>query len=169
MKKMSLTVALIAICTFVFAQANDKAYLHNGKTIEVKIIKVAEFNVTFSYPNETAEQVMSRYLVQKIDFASGRTEQITEKIVVSGKEDWEKVIVLEDKGAVVGLVKKEEVRGKTSGLMSFNTAGSADKKSMRKLKEAAAEIGCPFVYLTADKDNQFTAQSIKKAIAYNYK
>jgi len=168
MKKMLLIITSLAIFGTLFAQ-NDKAFLHNGKKVEVKIIKVAEFTITFSYPNETAEQVVSKYMVEKIEYASGRTEEITEKIVVSGKEDWEKVIVLEDKAATVGLVKKDEVRGKTSGLMSFNTAGSADKKSMKKLKEEAAEMGCPFVLITADKDNQFTAQSIKKAIAYNYK
>lgn len=169
MKKLFVALA----CTFLvigslFAQ-NDKAFLHNGKKVEVKIIKVSEYTVTYTYPNETAEQMVSRYMVEKIEYASGRVDEISEKIVVSDKDDWEKVVVLEDKAATVGLVKKEEVRGKTNGMMSFNTAGSADKKSMRKLKEAAAEQGCPFVLITADKDNQFTAQSIKKAIAYNYK
>lgn len=167
MSKFVSLIFLVLVSVALFGQ-NDEAFLHNGKTEEVKILKVNEFNITYTYPNETAEQVVSRYLVDKIEYGSGRTEEISDKIEISGKEDWEKVIVLVDKAAIVGLIKKDEVRGKTSGLISFHTAGSADRKSMKKLKEAAAEMGCPFVYITADKDNLLTKQSVKKAYAYCY-
>ncbi len=62
-----------------------------------------------------------------------------------------------------------EVRGKTSGLIGFHTAGSADKKSMKRLKEEAAGTGASFVLITSEKDNQFTTQSIKRGIGYSYK
>ncbi len=80
-----------------------------------------------------------------------------------------KVILIEEKSATLGLKKVGDVRGKTSGLIGFHTAGSADKKSMKKLKEEAAEMGAAFVLITLEKDNQFTTQSIKRGIGFSYK
>ncbi len=107
------------------------------------------------------EQVISKLAVGKIVYSSGRTEEVSDKVVISDKSDWEKVQIITDKAQVVGLKKGEEVRGKTSGLLSYNTAGSADKKASRKLKEAAAEMGAPFILLTSDKNDGF---GIKQAI-----
>lgn len=163
---MTLLAALFAV---VALAQNDKLYKHSGEKLEVKVIKVGEWTITFSYPGETAEQTIGKYAVGKIEYASGRSEEITEKITVTGEDDWEKVVILEDKAASVGLKKGEEIRGKTSGLLSFNTAGSADKKSLMKLRKAAAAMGAQFILMTSDKDNQFTNQSIKKGIAYTYK
>lgn len=163
---------LFALCfsaTFslvLFAQ--DKMYLHNGKDVDVKIIKVSEFTVSYSYPNETAEQTTGKYAVAKIKYSSGREEKISDKVIVSGKDDWEKVHILERAEEAVGLKDLGEVGGKTSGMMGFHTAGSADKKSMKKLLEDAAEKGAQFVLITKDKDNQFTNQSKKRGVAYSY-
>jgi hypothetical protein len=75
-----------------------------------------------------------------------------------------------DKAQTLGLKKGDEVRGKTSGMLSYNTAGSADKKASRKIKEAAAEMGAPFVLLTSDKNDGFgIKQAVKNGVAYNYK
>jgi hypothetical protein len=55
-------------------------------------------------------------------------------------------------------------------MLSYNTAGSADKKATRKLKEDAAEMGAPFILLTSDKNDGFgVKQAIKNGVAYNYK
>jgi hypothetical protein len=55
-------------------------------------------------------------------------------------------------------------------MLSYNTAGSADKKATRKIKEEAAELGAPFILLTADKSDGYgVKQSIKKGVAYSYK
>jgi hypothetical protein len=168
MKKLQLTLVAALFAIVAFAQT-DKMIKHSGEKLDVKILKVGEWTISYTYPNETAEQTISKYAVAKIEYASGRKEDVTEKIVVAGESDWEKVVVVEDKAAVVGLKKLDEIRGKTAGMMSFHTAGSADKKSMKKLKEAAAAMGAPFILMTSDKDNQFTTQSIKKGIAYSYK
>ena len=77
-------------------------------------------------------------------------------------------MILEKAEQATGLKSLGEVGGKTSGMMGFHTAGSADKKSMKKLLEDAAEKGAQFVLITADKDNQFTNQSKKRGIAYSY-
>jgi hypothetical protein len=108
--------------------------------------------------------------VASITYSSGRKEEISEKIVVSSKDDWENVVIVTDASQILGLKKGEEVRGKTSGFISYNSAGSADKKATKRIKEAAAELGAPFVLMSSEKsDNMGIKQSIKNGIAYNYK
>jgi hypothetical protein len=153
----------------------DKAFMHNGKTHEVKIVRVNDFNIVYKFAGEDAEQTISKYAVKKIIYGSGREKEISKKIVVAGREDWEKVVLLEDKTAVTGLAKKGEIRRKTSGVFGFHTANSADKKAIKKLKEEAAEMGAPFILLTSEGDAESnqgvglgTAQGLKKGLAYMY-
>jgi hypothetical protein len=153
-KQFMLLVALFAT-TIVFAQ-NDRMYKHTGEKLDVKILKVGEFTINYSFPNETAEQTIAKYAVGKIEYASGRKEDITEKIVINNSDDWEKVIILEDVTATVGLKRQGEIRGKTSGMLSYRTAGNADRKSLERLKKEAAELGAPFVLLTSEKDSKWT-------------
>ncbi len=174
MKKAILSILSVFIICCSFAQdtnkSSDKLYKHSGEVLDVKIIKVGEFTISYKYPGEDAEQVISKLAIAKIVYSSGRAEDISEKVVISNKDDWEKVQIITDKAQVVGLKKGEEVRGKTSGLLSYNTAGSADKKASKKLKEAAAEMGAPFILLTSDKNDGFgIKQAIKNGVVYNYK
>ncbi|MEO6330443.1 MAG: hypothetical protein ABIO55_16025 [Ginsengibacter sp.] len=174
MKKafLSLLSFFLIVCSS-FAQTAgtaDKLYKHAGQVLDVKIVKVGEFSITYKFPGEDAEQVISKLAVAKVSYSSGRTEDISEKVVVSGKDDWENVQVLTDNAQVVGLKKGDEVRGKTSGMFSYNSAGSADKKASRKIREAAAEAGAPFILLTSDKSDGFgVKQSIKNGVMYSYK
>lgn len=176
MKKL-LFVLLSFISVSAFAQ-NDKIYMHNGKTIEGNVVRVAEFTVVFKYANEDAEQTVGKYAVEKIVYGkSGREEEVTEKIVVNSKDDWEKVVVLEDKSQVAGLLKVEEIKGKTA-FINYRTAAGSDRKAEQKLKEEAAAKGCQFILMTSDKDLNLTGshssaslgstQSVKKGVAYKY-
>jgi hypothetical protein len=173
MKRFSLTLMAALFAVVAFAQA-DKMTKHSGETIDVKVVKVAEYTIVYKYPGEDAEQTIGKLAVAKITYSSGRSEQISEKITVGGADDWEKVQIIEDKTQIVGLKKLDEIRGKTSGMFSFHTAGSADKKATKKLKEAAAEMGAPFILMTSDNDarvgsNGGANQGIKKGFAYGYK
>src|SRR5688572_21915979 len=142
--KKSLMLLVAVLATVITFGQTDKLYKHSGEKLDVKITKVGEFSINYTYPNETAEQTIGKYAVAKIEYASGRKEDITEKIVVSSKDDWEKVILLEDVAATVGLKRQGEIRGKTAGMYNFNTAGASDKKATKKLKMEAAELGAPF-------------------------
>lgn len=176
MKRLTLTLMAGLLCFAVFAQTdaavkNDVMVKHSGEKLEVKVLKVGETTIAYKYPGEDAEQTIGKYAVANITYGtSGRKEVISEKIIISGKDDWEKVEILTDKNQVIGLKQGEAVRGKTSGLLSYNTAGSADKKATKKIKEAAAEMGAPFVLMTSDKNDNFgVKQSIKNGVAYSYK
>jgi hypothetical protein len=173
MKKITLltTALLMVAVSFCQMAANDKMKKHSGETIEVKIIKVGEATISYKYPGEDAEETIGKFAVASITYgSSGRVENVSEKIVISGKDDWEKVQIVTDPNEVLGLKKGSEIKGKTSGLLSYNTAGSADKKATRKIKEEAAEAGAPFILMTSDKSDGFgVKQSIKKGVAYSYK
>jgi hypothetical protein len=167
MRKPLMLLAALFITVLTFGQ--DKMFKHSGEKLDVKIVKVGEWAITYTYANETAEQTISKYAIGKIEYASGRKEEITEKIVIGSKDDWEKVIILEDADASVGLKRQGEIKGKTSGMLSYRTSGNADKKSMERLKKEAAELGAPFVLLMSEKDSRWSTQSIKKGFAYSYK
>lgn len=169
MKKTILTLFTTLFVLAAFSQ-NDKLIKHNGEKLDVKVLKVGETTITFKYPGEDAEQTIGKFAVASITYGgSGRKEEISEKIVISGEDDWEKVQILTDKSQVLGLKKGEDVRGKTSGLLSYNTAGSADKKATRRIKEAAAKAGAPFILLTSDKNDGFgVKQAIKNGTTYSY-
>lgn len=175
MKSFLLALSLL-VTTLVSAQT-DKISLHNGKTVEGTVVKVGEFNIIYKYVNEDAEQTISKYGVAKITYGkSGRVEEITKKIVVSTKEDWESVVILEDKTQVAGLTKVGEIKGKTS-MINYRSAAGSDRKAQEKLKKEAAEQGCPFILMTSDKDAGMAAgssrsfggtQSMKAGVAYKY-
>jgi len=169
MKKTILTLFTALFTLTVFCQ-NDKMIKHNGEKLDVKVLKVGETTISYKYPGEDAEQTIGKFAVASITYGtSGRKEEVSEKIVISGEDDWEKVQILTDKAQVLGLKKGEEVRGKTSGWLSYNTAGSADKKASRRIREAAAKAGAPFILLTSDKNDGFgVKQAIKNGTTYTY-
>lgn len=174
MKKIILVLAMLISGAMANAQV-DVITKHNGEVVKGKVVKLEEFTIVFKYDGEDAENTISKYAVQKIVYGkSGRAEEVTDKIVVSTEDDWEKVIVLEDKAYISGLKKVDEVRGKT-GLINYHTGNTGDKKAEMKLKKAAAAIGCPFILMTSDKttsgynSNQLGgSQAIKTGIGYKY-
>jgi hypothetical protein len=115
---------LFSVMTLFFSHTDgvDKMLLHNGKTVECKILKVNEFSVNYKYVGEDAEQIITKYAIASVEYSSGRKEVMSEKIVVNSEEDWEKVVIVEDITAVAGLKKKGEITGKTSGVFGYHTA-----------------------------------------------
>lgn len=157
-----------------FAQV-DMITKHSGEIVKGKVIRVEEYSIVFKYDGEDAENSIGKYAIEKIVYGkSGRVEDVTEKIIVSTEDDWEKVIIFEEKSYIAGLKKVGEVRGKT-GLINFQTGNTGDKKAEKKLKMAAAALGCPFIFMTSDKTTVGAnsnaiggSQAIKTGLAYKY-
>jgi hypothetical protein len=174
MKKLILLLTVVFGLNSAIAQS-DVITKHNGEIVKGKVIKLEEYTIIFKYDGEDAENTLSKYAVEKIVYGkTGRVEEVTEKIVIASEKDWEKVVILEDKGYIAGLKKVEEIRGKT-GLINFQTGNTGDKKAEKKMKMEAAKLGCPFVLQTADKTTVGAnsnamggSQAIKKGIAYKY-
>ncbi|WP_452221746.1 hypothetical protein [Lacinutrix salivirga] len=175
MKKV-LLLLIAVITTSVTSAQVDQIFKHNGEVVKGAVKRVEEYTVVFVYEGEEAEYTIGKYAVEKIIHSSGREEEVSEKIVINNpKEDWEKVVILEDKSYIAGLKKGGNVRGKT-GLINFQSGNTGDRKAEKKLKIAAAKLGCPFILLTADKSTVGSSsnalggsQNIKKGIGYKYK
>jgi sRNA-binding regulator protein Hfq len=174
MKKIILLFTMLLGTVSIFAQS-DLITKHSGEAVKGKVVRVDEYVIVYKYDGEDAENSIGKYAIEKIVYGkSGRVEEVTDKIVVSSEADWEKVVILEDKAYIAGLKKGEEVRGKT-GLINFQTGNTGDKKAEKKLKMAAAAVGCQFILLTSDKTTVGAnsnaiggTQAIKKGIGYKY-
>jgi sRNA-binding regulator protein Hfq len=176
MKKIILSFFMLITTSLIFAQV-DVITKHSGETLSGKVIRVDEYIVVYKYDGEDAENSISKYAIEKIVYGkSGRVEEVTEKIVVNGEEDWNKVVILEDKSYIAGLKKVGEIKGKTA-FINLHTGNTGDSKAEMKLKMEAAKLGCEFIFMTADKDiNESGAngvsfgavQAIRKGIAYKY-
>ena len=168
-----LTIFLFAAIS-VSAQA-DLLIKHSGDTIKGSVVRLTEYTVIFKYAGEDAENTLSKYAIGKIVYGkSGRVEKVSDKIVIHSENDWEKVIILEDKSYTAGLTKGGEIRGQTA-FINMQTGNTGDKKAEKKLKMAAAGLGCPFVFLTSDKstvghnsNDLGGTQNIKTGVAYKY-
>jgi sRNA-binding regulator protein Hfq len=131
----------------------DKIYLHNGSTIVGKVLGVDSDVVNFVYLK--MENVKcTRHAIEKIVYKSGKTDLISPRVVVTSKEDWQKVVVLGPKDDISALKYQGFIgdirKPVTPDMMS-------DKEALRKLQEEAAAKGFPFVQISA-----------KKNIAYSY-
>lgn len=174
MKQIFLVLALFFGITQVNAQV-DVISKHCGEVVKGKVVRIEEYVIVFKYDGEDAENSIGKYAIEKVVYGkSGRVQEITEKIDIRGEEDWEKVVILEDKSYISGLKKVGEARGKT-GLINLQTGNTGDKKAQKKLKMDAAKQGCAFVLLTSDKTTVGASsntlggvQAIKTGVAYKY-
>ncbi len=163
------TFILSTVC-YVFSQS-DQIFKHNNEVINANIFKITEHAIIFSYENETTEYTLSKHAVAKVIHGkSKREENISEKIIINGVRDWEKVVILNDYILTNGLIKGVEVKGKTK-LISLNSLNSAERKSLRRIKLEAAKLNHPFIYFTIDETKLPLldgAQSLKRGTTYTY-
>ena len=145
---------LIAILPVVVKAQEDKIFLHSGKVVPGKVLKIDDQRVNFLYLG-VENLNCAKYSVEKVEFAHGTVEPVSKKIVVSTKDDWEKVIIF-NKAEDVAEMKYKGFLGDIKSPVTPDMI-LKDKSLERKIKEQAAEMGCPFVLVNA-----------KKNVAYNY-
>ena len=151
----------------------DTIYFHKGTVAAVNVTKIGDLTISYKYPNEDAENEVGKYAIKKIVIGkSGRVEDITDKINITGEGDWEKVVLLDNVNQTAGLKKIGEVAGKTS-FFNYRSAAGGDKKAMERLKKEAAKQSAAFVLVTEDKNFNLGnswggSQSKKKGTCYSY-
>lgn len=77
MKKLLTTVFFA--CAMVVAFASDKLFLHSGKTIDGKVVKVEEFTIVYKYEGEDAEQTVGKKAVEKSSIPAGEQKKFLKK------------------------------------------------------------------------------------------
>ena len=145
-----LAVAFLLAVTTAHTLAQDKIVLLTKDTLRVHITENADDAVKFKYPNETLTTSVSKTKIQKILFESGRIEicnHIKDIPKVTGRNDWEKVLVTFEPQDVVGLTECGKVTGKSGvgGVMSVQGGENA----MKDMKKDAAEMGAGIILITS--------------------
>lgn len=171
MKKALLSTlgCLLAIAGY----SQDKLYTHKGGVYDVYVKEVSENSVKFIYPNEQSINTLSKNTIEKIEFESGRTESMSEKIIIQGKEDWEKVIITNLESDVQGLTKGSELKAKANG-STFANQGKVENRAFNKLKKEAASKGYHVLLIltTSGRSGSFGtssgASASIRAIGYRY-
>ena len=130
----------------VWAQNADVMHLHNGEELNVNVKQITENAITYSYPGESMTQDISKNLVEKIVFGSGRVQEISEKIIINDEDDWKKVIITSLESDIKGLVRKGEVKGSKTGSALSNTA-KIQAKAEQEMKEEAAKLGAHVIFI----------------------
>lgn len=177
MKKiyLSLLTLIFSLSRMYCFSQEDTIYFHNTTTVIGKIIKMDTYTISYKYKGEDEEQVAGKYAINKIIHQSGRIEIITEKVIVKGREDWQKVVVLNDKSQIAGLVQGVQIRANTK-FINLHTANTGELKAEINLLKQAAELKCPFIFITYERATLYNGiikglgalQEIKKALVYNY-
>lgn len=176
------TPALLLTLFALSAQAQDvkpdKLVKLTNEELLVNVLSVNERDVSFTYPGEKAVTVLNKNQIKEIDFASGRVEKMTEKVIIASEEDWQKVVVTTLESDVIGLRRKGEVRAKATGATAFSNQANIDARATEKMKREAARLGAHIILLQAQNTqrgsmgNAFqTAQtptSLKQGVAYGY-
>ncbi len=160
------------VSTTLFARVKtDTQVKHNGERLNVKIIS-ADGKVTSTYPGEAATNTLSLNPVSEIIFSTGRIQKRTEKIVVNGKDDWEKVIIALNPDDVKDIVRKGEVRSTANNTWGFKGKMSPDKKAIMKIKKATAELRNHIILIQEQVKTNTTfvtgGSSSKYGVAYVY-
>jgi hypothetical protein len=132
--------------------APDKIYKLNGEILNVKIVKISPASVEYYLAGQEATIIQElKSNLFKVVYSSGLEELFTktEYPKISSPDDWQLVLVTEDKTAISGLTEFRRLKassfwGGTGGTnMGLNNC-------IRDLKRKAAKLGCPVV-LVIDK------------------
>jgi hypothetical protein len=166
----SLIVLVFISISITNAQSasNDTIVKMSGERIAVKVLSTSENSVTFSWPGETMTISMSKNLIEEIKYASGRKEKLSEKIVIRGEDDWEKVKQTTQASDIEGLVKKGDITGTTANLGLYTPLKKCEAKILVQLKHDAAKLGAHIILITNPLTEQKTRYTIG-GVAYGYK
>lgn len=158
--KNLLTVIAVLLTAQFFAQTHE-IIKHDGEKLNVNFIKVEDNLVYYSLPNSMEELKISRYAINQLnEKAKNNSKIISEKIILTKKSDYKKVVVLKE-SETIGLKKSNNL---TSYLEKAKgeTRWSRSELGENRLKQNAAQKGYQFIVITSNKTD------ILKAIAYTY-
>lgn len=157
----NIVTAIIALTTVqIFAQTHE-IIQHDGEKLDINFIKIENNLVYYTLPSSTEEKKISKYAVAQLNEKSKNSSQIiSEKIYLTDKSDYKKVIVLKE-SETIGLKKSNDLSsfwGKIKGQSKLTLLEMGEKR----LKENAALKGDPFIVVISNKTDDL------KAITYTY-
>lgn len=158
--KTIFAILTLSIAMSLMAQTHEITK-HNGKKMEVNFIKTVNNLLYYTTAESKEEKSISQYTIFKLhEKSKTETKTISEKIALSGKADYTKIIVLKP-SQTEGLKESGIITsflGKTKGETNQSFLDAAEKR----LKQNAALKGSPFIVIVSDKPKNL------KAVMYTY-
>ncbi|MCR5424891.1 MAG: hypothetical protein K6E93_09105 [Bacteroidales bacterium] len=144
-------IVLLFVCTVsvICVNAQDTVALKSGEKLFVKVVASKESSIMFKYPGEDLQNEKSKREISYIVYASGRKEEIHYGLdlpVISGEDDWEKVIETYVENDVTGLTRVQELKAK-SGWGGAAASNLGYKNCIKSLKKEAAKLGCSVILI----------------------
>lgn len=158
MKKVNCLVVVMLYVYCVSMYSQDKVYLRDKSYLDVKVIRSTDKAIEFTYPHEIIVNEKSKKEISYIVYGSGRREEYNQTFrvpIITGKGDWEKVIITHLASDVDGLTRVDEVAA-TSGWGGSFGSSVGYKNALKKLKKKAAKLGAG-VILISDRPNEAAA------------
>jgi hypothetical protein len=151
---------MLTITASLMAQTHEITK-HDGKTMDVNFIKTENNLVYYSTAESSEEKKISQFAISQLHEKSKKeAKTISEKITLSGKADYMKVIVLKP-SQTEGLQESGVITsflGRTKGENNQSFLDQAEKR----LKQNAALKGSQFIVIISDKPKEL------KAVMYTY-
>ena len=160
---------LFIILTFIGIDSNaqDSIYLKN-ELIVAKVTEIGEDAVKYIYANESVINSLSKNLVKRIVFSSGRVQEFTRFSSfkeVSSWADWDNVSITSLEYEIRGLYRLDEVTSKARGATSISNVNRVKDRAYKKLKVETAMQGGSIVYISNEdvEGNRFSGKSSSNA------
>jgi hypothetical protein len=151
---------MLTITASLMAQTHEITK-HDGKTMDVNFIKTENKLLYYSTAESSEEKKISQFAISQLHEKSKKeAKTISEKITLSGKADYTKVIVLKP-SQTEGLQESGVITsflGRTKGETNQSFLDQAEKR----LKQNAALKGSQFIVIISDKPKEL------KAVMYTY-
>jgi hypothetical protein len=141
--KTFITLLFLAISTPFFAQSHVLVK-HNGEKMNVNYIKTNNNLLYFNTGKDQVEQTISTFAVAElVNTTTNDRTKVSDKIVVSGEQDYNKVIVIAP-NAATGLSSTTN-DSKFVNRIKGQTPLAVQQQNIIALKRKAAKEGIPFV------------------------
>lgn len=143
--KWIIVSAMVLLGSVCYGQ--DVLLTHNGEEIKCQVVEVLEKSIKYKHSGEEIVNTISKNMVGEIKFASGRVQKVSEKVIINGEDDWEKVQITSVESDVDGLVRKKELVSKSTAGSTLSNSAKVEKRAIDKLKKQAAAAGCHLILL----------------------
>ena len=152
MNMIKLLALFILTISIVGLKAQDKIVKNNGDTINCKVSEITHDDIKFITDSDNQTDNIAKTEIQEIVFESGVVQNFSNRVVINGEEDWEKVQITTVETDVAGMVKGEEIKATSTTRSSISNQKKIEKRAMEKLKKQAAEKGYYIVLMTKESD-----------------
>lgn len=175
MKRTSLLLLYFYFLSSFAQTPADTLFYHNGTKEAAHISKITIRSLNFIYDNEITERTVGYPALKKVKYRSGREEFLSPVHSATGADQWRNVIILNSEEEVAGLVPYQTIEMHTR-FINFHTSTSGERKLMRKIRQEAARLNCPFIFLTREIEVKYgkikfwgLSQHKIRVTAYRYK